>query len=69
MEAQTDQATPEYSAGEGEKRAFNKFYSNLLANHGVRHAHAIGCLPEGEGTEHAESGSCGDLNLQLAQEL
>ncbi len=35
MELQTDQATPEYSAAEGEKRAFNKFYANLLANHGV----------------------------------
>eukprot|EP01044_Picomonas_judraskeda_P039882 COSAG03_NODE_19317_length_339_cov_0.508333_1_plen_39_part_10 len=35
MDAQTDQATPEYSAGEQEKRAFNKFYTSLIAREGV----------------------------------
>ena len=36
MEAQTDQATPEYLAADGDRRAFNKFYKALCEREGVR---------------------------------
>ena len=57
MELQTDQATPEYSAGEGEKRAFNKFYSNLTASHGVSEHRPRLLLPRDRDE------TIGDLNL------
>ena len=69
MELQTDQATPEYSAAEGDKRAFNKFYANLLANHGVSCARLTQGRARGAKLSYVNLNFAAPLELRLFMEL